>query len=39
MTKELPYWKEARAKVAKDYGEKFLDGLNKSLASVHQEKK
>ena len=38
MYKALPYWKKARAKVVEDYGEKFLDGLNKSLASVHQEK-
>lgn len=38
MNKALPYWKKARDKVANDFGEKFLDGLNKSLASVHQEK-
>lgn len=38
MYKALPYWKQARDRVADQYGEKFLDGLNKSLASVHQEK-
>ena len=39
MLKALPYWKKARAKAIDDFGEKFIDGLNKSLATVHQEKK
>ena len=38
MYKALPYWKQARDKVADEFGEKFLDGLLKSLTSVHQEK-
>ena len=36
MNKTLPYWKKARAVVAEKFGEKFIDGLNKELASVHE---
>ena len=34
MNKTLPYWKKARKTVAKEFGERFLDGMIKDLTSV-----
>ena len=38
MNKTLPYWKKARASVAKEFGDKFLSGLIQDLSSVRDGK-
>ena len=36
LKKTLPYWEKARATVAKEFGQKHLDGLLKDLSNVRK---